>query len=112
MKEAEVMFERTADEILTLRGMFPKHIPFAVLVAPTRLEIRDRDSGDRAFREGMIAALAKRSIPAIDLHAPLAEQGFESVYFIHDGHWQPRGHEIAGKKAAAWLRPRLQGNRS
>ena len=28
---------------------------------------------------------------------------FRATHFRHDGHWSPRGHDIAGRAVAKWL---------
>lgn len=94
----------TADELAAVRSMLPAATPFAVLIAPARWEIRDRDALHRRLRVAVASALAARGIAAIDPFDAFAAAGFGPTHFAHDGHWSPLGHEIAGKAVAAWLR--------
>jgi hypothetical protein len=96
--------ERTAAELEAIRDMLPPGIPFAVLIAPVRFEIRDGDPFFRKLRQEMVSALAKRNIPALDPIDEFLKAGFGPSHFAHDGHWSPLGHEIAGRIAADWLR--------
>ena len=103
-----VSVERTAAELEAIRNMLPTGIPFAVLIAPARFEIRDGDPFFRKLRQEMVAALAKRNIPALDPINEFLSAGFKPSHFAHDGHWSPLGHKIAGRTAAEWLH--RQGN--
>ena len=94
----------TAEELATLKRLLPDGAPFAVLVVPGRFEIRDRDPIFQGVRERMLAALAVRGIDAIDVFDRFAAAGFAATHFTHDGHWNARGHEIAGQAVAGWLR--------
>ena len=94
----------SADEIARLRAAFPPSVPFAVLVMPVRLEIRDDDPFFRRTREAVIEALATRHIETIDPFAALRAAGFAPTHFRHDGHWSALGHEIAAKAATPWAR--------
>lgn len=102
--------ERTAVEIEVIRNALPAGTPFAVLIAPARFEVRDGDAFFRKLRLSMLAALAKRGIPAIDPVKVFTGAGFEPTHFTHDGHWSPLGHKLAGQAAAEWLRHQGIGN--
>ena len=102
--------DRTAAELDALRKRFSSAIPFAVLISPGRFEIRDNDPFYRKLRERMADALAGRGIAAIDPFGNFRKEGFQHTHFAHDGHWSPRGHEIAGRATADWLRRRGIGN--
>jgi hypothetical protein len=104
--EFESATEGTAAELDTLRNMLPPATPFAVLIAPTRFEIRDGDPFSRTLRQTMAGALARRGIPAIDPTDAFKAAGFGPSHFAHDGHWSSLGHEIAGRAAAEWLQTR------
>ncbi len=93
----------SADELLRLKAMLPAKTPFAVLVAPTRFEIRDRNPESIRMRNALSAALAARGIAVIDPIDGFLEAGFRATHFRHDGHWSPRGHDIAGRAVAKWL---------
>ena len=79
-------------------------VPFAVLVAPTRFELRDGAPGLRRLREAITEALASQGIPVIDPFDSFKAAGFEAVHFTHDGHWSLVGYRLAGTAAATWLR--------
>ena len=93
----------SADELLRLKAMLPAKTPFAVLIAPTRFEIRDRNPKSIRMRKALSAALASRGIAVIDPIGGFLEAGFRAAHFRHDGHWSPRGHDIAGRAVAKWL---------
>ena len=95
--------DRTAAELDALRGMLPPGTPFAVLIAPTRFEIRDGEPFSRTLRQAMNAALTRRDIPAIDPYDAFKAAGFGPSHFAHDGHWSALGHEIAGRTVTEWL---------
>ncbi len=102
----------TADELVNLRALLPGTVPFAVLIVPTRFEIKLNDPVYRTLRLEMVAALTARGLDVIDPVAGFAEAGFAATHFTHDGHWSVLGHEIAGKAAAGWLKTRLPFNGS
>lgn len=93
----------TADEIERITSEGAPGLPITVLIAPSRFEIRDRDPVYRDMRLTMIEALRVRGIAAIDPYEAFATAGFAATHFAHDGHWNARGHEIAGRAVAAWL---------
>jgi hypothetical protein len=93
----------TIKEIVNLRKMLPMDVPFVVLVAASRFEIRDDDSFYRKLRLSIISKLETSEIPYVDTLVPFKKVGFESTHFKHDGHWEPLGHDIAGKALAKWF---------
>lgn len=95
--------QRTAEEIVRLRGMLPPGTPLVVLVIPSRFEILNRNRAWIELREAAVAALAARGVPVVDPTAALVAAGFEATHFPHDGHWSARGHQIAGRALAAWI---------
>lgn len=97
------VLNRTATELEILRAQIPANTPFAVLIAPARFEIRDRDPAFQKVRKGMIRVLSKRGIAVIDPIDEFLEAGFEPTHFPHDGHWSALGHEVAAKAAADWI---------
>ena len=105
--EYRAIIPSTADEIAHLRTMLPGGTPFVVLVVPGRFEIRDGDPVFTGIRTAMLDELAKRGIATIDPTPALKAAGFAAVHFSHDGHWSPRGHEIAGNLIASWLKTAL-----
>lgn len=103
----DVLADKTAVEITKLGSMISDGVPFAVLVAPTRFEIRQEDPEYRAFRLKSVAALRRRGIDVIDPFPGFRAAGFDSTHFAHDGHWTALGHRIAAEAAARWLTSRL-----
>lgn len=100
----------TAEELARLRSLLPKGTPLAVLLIPTRFEIRDRTPLHRRLRETLTAELDRESIPVIDPIENFLNAGFKPTHFAHDGHWSPLGHKLAGQAAAEWLRRQGIGN--
>ena len=98
----------TAAAVADLRDRLPPGTPFAVLVAPTRFEIRDRHPLHTALREQMVAALAAEGLDVIDPLPGFLAAGFAPTHFAHDGHWSPTGHRIAGEAVAAWMKDALR----
>ncbi len=93
---------RVAGEIATLRARYPE-TPFAVLMIPARLEVRDGGGYYRDLRTAVSAAIEAQGIPVIDPFEALARAGFRQVHFTHDGHWAAKGHDIAARAIARWL---------
>jgi len=107
--ELEARTKATASELLKLRKMFTG-IPFSVLVAPARFEIRDDEPFYKKLRLTMIDALTEVGLTVIDPLPGFKEEGFEATHFVHDGHWSPLGHKVAAKAAAQWLQQQGAGN--
>jgi hypothetical protein len=102
-KQLDKLVESTALEIARLKDMFRPDLPFAVLIAPARFEIRDNDPLFRRLREGMVKSLQARDISIIDPIEAFLKAGFQPTHFAHDGHWTPLGHVIAGNAVGKWL---------
>lgn len=100
---ADQMIATTAAELARLRAMTPKNIPFVVVLFPARFELRDGTGYFRRLRIGMTEALAQRGIETLDLYPEIKAAGLEATHFAHDGHWNPRGHRIAGEALARWF---------
>jgi hypothetical protein len=96
--------ESTARELSALRQTLRADTRFAVLLVPSRFEVRDGDLTSRRLRLAMIDALTEAKIETIDPTADFVNAGFGKVFFTHDGHWTPLGHRIAADAAVAWLR--------
>jgi hypothetical protein len=49
---------------------------------------------------------ARMGIPFVDVSAPMKEAAAhgEVLYYTYDTHWTPRGHEIAGRTVADYIR--------
>lgn len=101
--QIESAAERTAAELETIRSMLPPDTPFAILIAPTRFEIRDGDPYSRTLRQALTTALTKRDISIIDPFDAFKAAGFGPTHFAHDGHWSVLGHKIAGRAVAGWV---------
>ena len=99
--------DKTANEVSKLRSMLPPGIPFVVLVAPVRFEIKLEDPEYRTLRLTSVAALRRRGIDVIDPYPSFRATGFEDTHFAHDGHWTALGHRIAAEAAAKWLASKL-----
>ena len=97
------MIAATANELRRLRAMAPADRPFLVVLFPARFEIRDGNEHFRRTRTGMAEALAQRGIETLDLFPEFKAAGLEATHFAHDGHWNPRGHRIAGEAIARWF---------
>lgn len=106
-EEIAAAAESTVAEIDRLRAMFPAGMPFAVLLIPARFDIRDGDAFYVSQRQALRRALKKRAITAIDPRKAFRAAGFTATHFAHDGHWSPRGHEIAGRAVGEWARRTL-----
>ncbi len=92
-----------AEELANTRGMVPAGVPFAVLIAPSRFEIRDNDPLYHHLREAIATAIEARGMDVIDPIAGFMQAGFKPTHFAHDGHWSPLGHKIAGEAAVKWV---------
>ena len=95
---------KTVNEIRKLRSDFDKNIPFAVLIIPARLELRDSDPYYTNLREGLVAQLKQENLDVIDPIRKLKKARFSRVHFLHDGHWTARGHAIAAREIYNWIK--------
>lgn len=96
--------EATADEVVKLRALLPDDIPVAVLIVPTRFEVREGGADFAKSRTRMIKALKSRDLDTIDPFLDFRKAGFGPTHYAHDGHWTPLGHEIAGVAVTKWLK--------
>ncbi len=106
-EEVEAVTASTGAELANLRQQLPTGTPYAVLIVPARFEIADDDQPYRDARVALAKELAGRGIGVIDPFEAFKVAGFKPTHFIHDGHWSPLGHRIAGEAVAAWLRANL-----
>ena len=97
------ILETSIVEMRHLRAMLPADVPFAVLIAPSRFEIRDSDAKYTKVRQDVAAALRDSGIDVLDPIDAFKTIGFERLHFAHDGHWSPIGHKIAGQLIAEWM---------
>lgn len=95
--------QSVAAELLVTRDMFGAGTPFAVLIAPSRFEIRDGDPLYHHLREAVAKAIEAKGMDVIDPIAGFMQAGFKPTHFAHDGHWSPLGHKIAAEAAAKWV---------
>jgi hypothetical protein len=93
-------------ELKNLRDMVPVDTPFATLLIPARFEIRDNDGLFRQLRETVKKQLLQHNFDVIDPFGAFRKAGFAATHFAHDGHWSPRGHEIAADAGAQWIQSR------
>ena len=103
-QQLDAVVASTAAALADLRDMLGRDTPYAVLIAPARFEIRDRDPFFRDMRVKMVAALAERGIDVVDPYEGFAAAGFAPTHFVHDGHWSRLGHKIAGEATVRWLK--------
>ncbi len=101
---------RTAEEIVAVRALFPFDVPFAVLIAPVRFEIKDNDAFYKRLRLAMRDTLRSRGIAIIDPYEGFVNAGFQATHFAHDGHWSALGHRLAGEAASRWLSSNISNN--
>ena len=93
-------------ELKVLRDMVPADTPFATLLIPSRFEVRDNDNLFRRLREAVKKQLSNHNLDVIDPFEAFRKAGFTATHFAHDGHWSPRGHQIAAAAAAQWIQER------
>ncbi|HUG52910.1 MAG TPA: SGNH/GDSL hydrolase family protein [Vicinamibacteria bacterium] len=94
---------------------------FAVVHVPSRMEVSDRDweltrllygLDQRVWDRGLVARRVAEmgrvgAFPVLDLTPALREATGRLAgdpYFLHDGHWNARGHHAAGHAVARFLR--------
>jgi hypothetical protein len=94
----------TAREIEIFKSMLSDTIPFVVLIAPGRFELKDGNAVYARLRLAMNKALKDRGIDAVDPFERFLAAGYEPVHFLHDGHWSLLGHKIAGEETARYLK--------
>jgi hypothetical protein len=101
----------TARELAKLRDMFDPALPFAVVSAPARFEIRDSDAFFRDVRIAQIKALEDVGIAVIDPFPAFKAAGFAATHFAHDGHWSAAGHAVVAAAAAEWVQRQFPAKR-
>ncbi len=95
---------------------------FAVVYVPSRMEVDDRDwelaqlrfEWNQAWDRGLVAErlselAAHAGLPLLDLTEPLREAERDSrgaTYYLHDGHWNGKGHAAAALAVEAFLTAR------
>lgn len=104
--EVAAVARATVGAIAGVRNLLAPGTPFVVLVIPARFEIRDGDPIYRQLRLAVLDDLANLKIAAADPFEGFKAAGFGPTHFIHDGHWSPKGHDIAAQTLAAWFKKR------
>lgn len=102
--QIEALAQSTVAELGAVRALLPAGTPFAVLIAPARWEVKNKDPAYRKLRQAIAERLSAQGIEPIDPFTAFVETGFGPTHFKHDGHWSPLGHEIAAKQVAQWVR--------
>lgn len=101
--ETQEAIAATSAELVRLRTLIPPKTPLAVLIVPSRFDIRDQNPDQRRIRETMSELLRQAGITVLDPAPMLAETGFAATHFAHDGHWSAQGHLVAGTLVSQWL---------
>lgn len=109
--QVERVSRDTSNELAKLRDYLPTGTPLAVALIPSRFELIDGDKVYHDTRQAMIRDLNARGIAVIDLFDDFHKAGFAGTHFIHDGHWNAAGHQVAGKAIAQWMKmsPEMRG---
>ena len=97
----------TASELQNLRSLFDPKIPFLIAVIPSRFEITNDDQAFKSLRLEMLAALESKGLPALDLFPAFSQYPLLETHFAHDGHWSPRGHQLAAETISTAFAPQL-----
>lgn len=99
--------QSTAGAVVKLKSMLPQDVPFAVVLIPARFDLLASNSDWSKGRIILRQALEQAGLTVVDPYNELLSEGVQRAHFPHDGHWSPRGHEIAGTVAAQTLKPLL-----
>ena len=105
--EINASVKSTVSELINLKAMFPKRTPFAVLVAPTRFELKESTDYYTSLRLAVLRELNANNISVIDPYPQFQKAGYSKIHFAHDGHWTVLGHKLAAEEAAKWLKQNL-----
>lgn len=101
--ELDIAVTETVKELINLKRQLPNDTPFAILIVPSRFEIRDSNPHYQKLRTKIISTLKKSNIPSIDPIDGFLEKGFTATHFPHDGHWNVLGHKIAATAVNNWI---------
>ena len=105
----EALLQKLRDEVHDMGSWF------GIVVIPNREEVINEgplderlDRSEYDYRRSLrtISEVGDRlGIPVLHLLDPIEESRlpFREIYFAHDGHWTPSGHEIAAKATAKWV---------
>ena len=94
---------RTARLVKDLQDQYPG---LTVLIIPIRtLWIGDEQAKERATHDRFIDALEAYEIDVVDMRPVMEASGSPmSYHFRNDGHWNPKGHDLAAKTLAEHLK--------
>jgi lysophospholipase L1-like esterase len=86
----------------------PVYIPEQAELSETSNEDENRLRNDRAFRRAFFDSTESLGLPTIDLLPPLLAAKSDGLpgrrlTFVHDGHWNNEGHEVAARAIAGFL---------
>ena len=99
--------ESTASELQNLRSLFDPTTPFLIAVIPSRFEINNDDQAFKALRLEMLSAIKAKGLSALDLYPAFSQHPLLETHFAHDGHWSPRGHQLAAETISTAFAPQL-----
>ncbi len=113
-EEYDLAMSKTVMLLKEMHGELTRmNVSFAIMLIPTKEQVYDQEMTKFLIQRGLLAkdidrtkvqrnisnALQKESIPIIDMLGPLREHADEDrLYFPIDGHWTPRGHDIAAQE--------------
>ena len=100
--------DSTANELQNLRSLYDRETPFLIAVIPSRFEIINGDQAIKSLRLEILAALEARGLHAFDLFPTFNQYPLLETHFAHDGHWSPRGHQLAAEAISAVFAPQLR----
>ncbi len=94
---------RTARLLKDMQDQYPG---LTVLIIPIRtLWIGNKKTEERHIHDGFINALKAYKIDVVDMRPVMEATGAPASYhFRNDGHWNPKGHDLAAKTLAEHLR--------
>lgn len=95
------VIEASADQLQALSKRFPTLV---VLIPSRGLWVGENRAEEDRVHRTLVVALTKRGIAMLDMR-PLFEAGGTPLgyHFANDGHWNARGHALAGEAIARCL---------
>jgi hypothetical protein len=101
--DLENHFSAMRQDLNTLSAMLPSDVPRAVLLIPSRFDLRDDDEYDRRALARVAEIASDAGFDVIDPSEAFREMTFENVHFTFDGHWTAAAHARAGRMIAEWM---------